>query len=131
MTDIDKLSRRYIAQSSLITFVIGTIGLAVMHLCPQFGVALPLVVSVAFSLVFALADGLFWRMAAKKGADALTTFYTAVSGFRMLAALGAMFIYYVVNGREAMMVFFLVFMVFYVALLVHHSLYFSKVANHS
>lgn len=131
MTDIDKHSRKYILQSSFITITMVVIGLAFIYLLPRPDALVPLLVSAAYSLVFAIADGMFWRMAAKRGADALTTFYTAVSGFRLLTVLAVMFIYYLVNGRESMLVFFIVFMPFYGVHLVHHSLYFSKLSNRS
>ena len=42
-----------------------------------------------------------------------------------------MFVYYLIAGREAMLPFFLVFMVFYVLLLIHQSVFFAKVSNRS
>ena len=48
----------------------------------------------------------------------------------MLLALATMFVYYLVKGREAMLPFFIVFVVFYVVQLVHHSIFFSRVSNH-
>ncbi len=68
---------------------------------------------------------------AERNPEGLTTFYTAVSGFRMLLALGVMMVCYLVVGRDAMTVFFLVFMSFYVMLLVHHAVFFGKVSNRS
>ena len=49
----------------------------------------------------------------------------------MLLALGVMMVCYLVVGRDAMTVFFLVFMSFYVMLLVHHAVFFGKVSNRS
>ena len=63
--------------------------------------------------------------------NGLTGFYTAVSGFRMLLALGTMLVYYIIMGSETMMTFFLVFVAFYFVLLVHHAIYFAKVSGKS
>jgi hypothetical protein len=49
----------------------------------------------------------------------------------MLMALAVMFVYYLVNGRDAMLVFFLVFMAFYLVSLIHHSVFFARVSNRS
>ena len=49
----------------------------------------------------------------------------------MLLALAVMFVYYLVNGRDAMLVFFLVFMAFYLVSLIHHSVFFARVSNRS
>jgi hypothetical protein len=48
-----------------------------------------------------------------------------------LLALLVMFIYYLVYGRDSMLFFFMVFMVFYFASLAHHSIFFAKVSNQS
>lgn len=131
MVDIDKLTKRFITQSVIITVVLWIIGFVVTQFVPAADSQLALLVSAVFSLVFAVADGLLWRFAAKKGAEALTTFYTAVSGFRLLLALATMFVYYLSVGSDSMLVFFLVFMVFYFVHLAHHTLFFSRVSNRS
>ena len=89
----------------------------------------PLIVSAAFTLVVSCANCLVWRRVAKHSPDSLPTFYTASSGFRMLLGLAVMFIYYLIAGRAAMLVFVLVFMAFYLVSLVHHSVFFARVMN--
>ena len=91
----------------------------------------PAIVSVAFTLVVAAVIGLVWCRIAKNSPESLPTFFTAVSGFRLLLALAVMFVYYLVVGRDNMLVFFLVFMVFYFASLTHHSIFFARVSNRS
>lgn len=129
MTDIRKISWRFMKQSVCITFALYLIGLIIIRVCYIAEVFIPLAVSAVFSLVFSLADGMVWRLVATKGPDSLTTFYTAVSGFRMLLALATMFVYYLIVGQDSMLVFFLVFMIFYVFHLVHHAMFFAKVSN--
>ena len=77
------------------------------------------------------AEAVIWRRVAEKNPEGLTGFYTAVSGFRMLLALGTMLVYYIIMGSETMMTFFLVFVAFYFVLLVHHAIYFAKVSGKS
>ena len=91
----------------------------------------PAVISAAFTLVVAGVIGMVWARVAKQAPESLPTFFTAVSGFRLLLALAVMFVYYLVCGRDSMLSFFLVFMVFYFASLGHHSIFFAKVSNRS
>ena len=89
----------------------------------------PVAVSAVFSIVVESADALVWRKVAKKSPDSLTTFYTAVSGFRMLLALATMLVCYIIVGRDAIMPYILVLLVFYFAMLAHHSIFFSRLSN--
>ena len=129
--DIDKLSKRYIKQELYFTVALFLITLLVMRVWYLNELLVPAIVSAAFSLVVATALALIWRRVAKRSPQSLPTFFTAASAFRMLLALAVMFVYYLVNGREAMLVFFLVFMAFYVASLVHHSFFFARVSSRS
>lgn len=93
------------------------------------GLMYPVAVSAVFSIVVESADALVWRRVAKKSPDSLTTFYTAVSGFRMLLALATMLVCYIIVGRDAIMPYILVLLVFYFAMLAHHSIFFSRLSN--
>ena len=93
------------------------------------GLMYPVAVSAVFSIVVELADALVWRKVAKTSPDSLTTFYTAVSGFRMLLALATMLVCYIIVGRDAIMPYILVLLVFYFAMLAHHSIFFSRLSN--
>ena len=130
--DIDKLSKRYIKQELYLTVALFLITLLVMRVWYLNELLVPAIVSAAFSLVVATALGLIWRRVATKSPQSLPTFFTAASAFRMLLALAVMFVYYlVVDSRDAMLMFFLVFMAFYVASLIHHSFFFARVSNRS
>ena len=91
----------------------------------------PALVSLGFCLLTGIATALVWKYVAKNAPDSLTTFYTSVSGFRMLLALILIFVYYLVADRAALGVFFIVFAVFYLASLLHHVVFFAKIVNHS
>ncbi len=129
--DIDKTSHRYVKQELLITVALFLVALLVSRVLLMDELIVPAVIGAIFSLVIGLALTIIWRRIAKKAPDSLPTFYTAASGFRMLLALATMLVYYLVCGRGAMLVFFLVFMVFYFALLAHHSIFFARVSNRS
>ncbi len=123
--NVAMLSRRYLRQSVWLTAGMFIAGLLVMNVLRLDAMLTPLVVSAVFSMVTDTADAMIWRRVAERNPD------TAVSGFRMLLALGVMMVCYLVVGRDAMTVFFLVFMSFYVMLLVHHAVFFGKVSNRS
>lgn len=131
VNDIDKLSKRYARQELLLTAALFLITLLVMRVWYLDELLVPVIVSAAFTLVVSTALAVIWRKVATKSPDSLPTFFTAASAFRMLLALVVMFVYYLVNGRDAMLVFFLVFMAFYLVSLIHHSVFFARVSNRS
>lgn len=131
VNDIDKLSKRYARQELLLTAALFLITLLVMRVWYLDELLVPAIVSAAFTLVVSTALAVIWRRVATKSPNSLPTFFTAASAFRMLLALAVMFVYYLVNGRDAMLVFFLVFMAFYLVSLIHHSVFFARVSNRS
>lgn len=131
VNDIDKLSKRYARQELLLTAALFLITLLVMRVWYLDELLVPVIVSAAFTLVVSTALAVIWCRVATKSPDSLPTFFTAASAFRMLLALAVMFVYYLVNGRDAMLVFFLVFMAFYLVSLIHHSVFFARVSNRS
>ena len=129
MADIDKLCGRYIAWSVCLIILLSFLGLFVGLFLQIDGMTSYLAVAAGFSLVVEVADAKVWRRVAKKSPDSLTTFYTAVSGFRMLLALATMLVCYIIVGRDGIMPYILVLLVFYFAMLAHHSIFFSRLSN--
>ena len=129
MADIDKLCGRYIAWSMIIVVLLTVAAFLVEKTGLASALMYPVAVSAVFSIVVESADALVWRKVAKKTPDSLTTFYTAVSGFRMLLALATMLVCYIIVGRDAIMPYILVLLVFYFAMLAHHSIFFSRLSN--
>ena len=127
MDKIRKMSLNYIRQGLYVSAALFMLTLLVMQVW-FLDLLAPAIVSVAFTLVVCITIGLVWRYIAKNSPDNLPTFFTAVSGFRLLLALVVMFVYYLLN-KETMLSFFIVFMVFYVASLAHHSFFFARVSN--
>ena len=127
MDKIRKMSINYIRQGLYVSAALFLLTLLVMQVW-FLDLLTPAIVSVAFTLFVGFTIGLVWRYIAKNSPDNLPTFFTAVSGFRLLLALAVMFVYYLLN-KETMLNFFLVFMVFYVASLAHHTFFFARVSN--
>ena len=129
MADIDRLCSKYIVWS-MVYIVVLTAGCFLVEKFGLFsGLMCPVAVSAVFSIVVEVADALVWRRVAKKSPDSLTTFYSAVSGFRMLLALATMFVCYLVVGRDAVAPYIVVLLVYYFVLLAHHSIFFSRLTN--
>lgn len=129
--DIARIGKRYLRQSVWLTAGLMLIGLLVMNVFRMDSLLTPIVVSVVFSVIIETADAVVWRRVANRNPEGLTSFYTAVSGFRMLLALATMLIYYLAVGSDGMLEFFLVFMSFYVVMLVHHATFFARISNRS
>lgn len=132
MLEIENIAgccKRYILQSFALLVVLSCATVCTSSLIPGLELGAPLLVSAVFSLVVEIADGLVWKKVASNNPEGLTTFYTVVSGFRMLIALFTLFICYIIVGREQMLRFCIVFMVFYFVFLIHHSVFFSHVSN--
>ena len=129
--DINKLSISYLRQELYLAIGLFLIALLVMRVWFIDGLLTPAIIAMVFTLVVSAVIGMVWRRVAKRSPESLPTFFTAVSGFRMLLALAVMFVYYLVFGRNAMLLFFVVFMVFYFVSLAHHSIFFARVSNRS
>lgn len=89
----------------------------------------PTIVALLFAVVVESVDALVWGKVKQAGDDGLPTFYTAVSGFRMLLALATLVVCYFVVGRDAMMEYCLVFMGYYFVIMTHHSVFFARISN--
>ena len=126
--NIEKLSMTYMRYGLMVTVALALIGLMVMQVL-YLDLLTPIIVSVAFSLVTCVAIVQIWKRVALSSPDSLPTFFTAVSGFRLLLALAVMFVYYLVDTQDSMLRFFMVFIVFYFGMLIHHSIFFARINN--
>ena len=128
--DINKQCKTYIVQTVVIflvmNFLVGIVGkMWDLDLWAE------MIVSSFFLLVTGVAIALIWRWVASNHKESLPTFFTAVSGFRLLLALGVMFGWYLADKNDTMLQFFMVFMAYYVVSLVHHSFFFARLSNRS
>jgi hypothetical protein len=130
MDKIRKMSINYMRQGLYISAALFLLTLLVMQVW-FLDLLTPAIVSVSFTLLVCITIGVVWNYVAKNSPDSLPTFFTAVSGFRLLLALAVMFVYYLLDSNDTMLRFFIVFMVFYVASLAHHTVFFARVSNRS
>lgn len=126
--NIEKLSIAYMRYGVMVAVALALVGLMVMQIW-FLDLLTPIIVSVAFSLVTCVAIAQIWKRVAQNSPDSLPTFFTAVSGFRLLSALAVMFVYYLVDNQDSMLRFFMVFIVFYFGMLIHHSIFFARINN--
>ena len=126
--DIQKLSIAYIRQGLMVTVALALVVFLIMQV-KYLDLLTPVIVSVVFSLVICVSVALIWRRVAQSAADSLPTFFTAVSGFRLLLALAVMFVYYLVDTQDSMLSFFMAFIAFYFAMLAHHTIFFARINN--
>ena len=126
--DINNESRRYIIQSVVLFCLLTILGGLAMSLW-SLDLLRALVVSGCFILAIDLTSGLIFRWVATRHADMLSSFFTGVSGFRFLGALAVMAIWYTTSERSSIMLFIVVFLIYYMASLIHHSIFFSRISN--
>ena len=127
--DINQQTKKYIVQCIILVFVLNLLGHLVMRFW-AFDIVVPMAVSMIFVLVVQIASVLIWRWVALKHRDMLPSFFTGVSGFRFLLALAVMFVvWYVVEDAKTMKTFFIVFLIYYMPSMIHHSIFFSRMSN--
>ena len=133
MANISKLSNRYMWQGLCLGMLLTCVSYAVASFDAtedRLGtLSIAILIAFCFFMLVNVVEAVVWRRVAENSPESLPTFFTAFSGGRMLLALATMFVYYLVVGRASMLPFFVVFMVFYVAQLVHHSIFFSRAAR--
>lgn len=128
--DINKLCKSYIIQVIFLFVVMNGLVIIVGKVF-SLDLLTEMIVSSCFLLLTGIAIALIWRWVALNHRDSLPTYFTAVSGFRLLLSLAVMFVYYLTDSRDSMLQFFLVFMAYYVVSLVHHTFFFARVSNRS
>ena len=126
--NINKESNKYIVQSIALCCLLTICGFVAMKVW-SLDLLSAIIVSVCFILVIEVASALVFRWVATKHSDMIPTFIAGVSGFRFLAALVVMAVWYVLSDRTSMMQFIVVFLIYYMASLIHHSIFFSRVSS--
>ena len=126
--EVNKQCINFIAQSVIMVAVLNMLGLLAMRQW-GFNIVNALAVSMMFVLVVDLTTILIWQWVIRKHRNMLPSFFTGVSGFRFLGALLVLLIGYLVWGRSEMSSFIVVFFVYYIASVAHHSIFFSRISN--
>lgn len=125
--DIDKRYWKYLRQGVSLCAALFFLLLLMASQYPS--LVLPLAVSAVYALVVEVADAVAWRKVAAGSPDSIPTFFMAVSGLRFMVALVVMFVYFLLAGKTGkadMGTFILIFALFYVAVLLHHTLFFAR-----
>lgn len=128
MEEILKTSKRYALQVLIIANVLMLVAYGVAYFA-ALPLLAPIAVSYGFYLFTACAFCVIWRKVALGNPEMLTSVYMATSGFRMLLALATLTVVYFVVGREQMLPYVVVFMIFYIVGVGHHSLFFARYNN--
>ncbi len=133
-TLISRISKKYYKYS--LRIIVGIALLSLLVVSVRFSIstfAVPLVVSVLFSLLSSWGYGAAWRGVAKSSPNNLTKLYLASSIFRLLLAGIVVIIYCLINKgkREVIFEFIIIFCTYYVALLIFDCIYFAKVEKHT
>ena len=126
--EVNRKCINYIAQTVIIVGLLNMLGLLAMR---QWGLDLvfALSASMMFVLIVDIATILIWRWVVLNHKDMLPSFFTGVSGFRFLGALLMLLIGYLTIGQSGMQHFIVVFFVYYLVSIIHHSIFFSRVSN--
>ena len=126
--EVNRKCINYIAQTVIMVGLLNMLGLLAMR---QWGLDLvfALSASMMFVLIVDIATILIWRWVVLNHKDMLPSFFTGVSGFRFLGALLMLRIGYLTIGQSGMQHFIVVFFVYYLVSIIHHSIFFSRVSN--
>ena len=126
--EVNRKCINYIAQTVIMVGLLNMLGLLVMRQW-GFDLVFALSASMVFVLVVDIAAILVWRWVMLKHQNMLPSFFTGVSGVRFLGALLLMLIAYLMVGSTGMKPFIVVFFIYYIASVVHHSIFFSRSSN--
>jgi len=131
VVNIQSASKRYIQQAVQIVFALFLLELLILQMLGTGLLLTPVLVSMCFTLIVELSDAFIWKRLENKTEETKATFFMAVSGFRFLLALLMLFVYYFMSDRSGMIAFILLFAPYYLAVLVHHSIFFSHLRSKS
>lgn len=130
MEDIKKTSKQYAIQVVIVANALMLVTLGVQYFMGNYPTLLaPMAIGYGFYLATAFIFDAIWKKVAICNPEMLTTVYMATSGFRMLLALATLTVVYIVVGRQQMMPYAVVFMIFYLVAVGHHSTFFARFNN--
>jgi hypothetical protein len=131
VVNIQSASKRYIQQTVQMVFALFLLELLILQMLGAGLLLTPVLVSMCFALIVELSDAFIWKRLENKTEETKATFFMAVSGFRFLLALLMLFVYYFMSDHSGMIAFILLFAPYYLAVLVHHSIFFSHLRSKS
>ena len=131
VVNIQSARKRYIQQTVQMVFALFLLELLILQMLGAGLLLTPVLVSMCFALIVELSDAFIWKRLENKTEETKATFFMAVSGFRFLLALLMLFVYYFMSDHSGMIAFILLFAPYYLAVLVHHSIFFSHLRSKS
>lgn len=124
--NIRHLGWTYRRQGVAIVAGLFLVGLLAANIVLNDSIVMPLVISVIYALVLEVGDAWVWTRMAIRTPDNMPNFFLGASLVRVVAAILAMLVYYLMPNRGEMWLFLAVFAVFYLAIMTHHVLFFRK-----
>lgn len=125
VTDIDKQRAKFLRQEVSLITALTLATIVVMAIWQLWQLTVPLIVGVLFAVAMETADIMVWHTVARKHSDSMPTFMMAVSGVRLLCGLVVLFILYFIVSKVKIPSYFVMFAVFYLMTLCHHSYFFT------
>lgn len=128
--DIQTTASRYLL-AVIALLVLVSLGTCAVLMLSGSQATVAVVVSAVFHLVCSTAYIYGWKAIAKRSPETLPKYYLAGSAFRLMAAAAVLLVYCVAerNNVQAIKVFAVVFIVYYVLILAFDALFFAKVSN--
>ncbi len=126
MGDSKKTKHRYMKQSVALLVIVTLLEVSAVLFFNLYNLTAAIIVSVIYAAIIEFADIIVWSKVADEHEGSLTTFFMGVSGIRFLSAIAVMFVYFLVSNRGNMIYPLLFFMVYYLSILCHHSLFFLR-----
>ena len=123
---ITQAAIKHIFTSIIVSVVYALVVVGVGQVARKSALAAPVIVTLAYSVLESIVSSSVWCWVALNHQDSLPTFYTALSGFRMLVALAFLAAVYIVVGRDAMLPYVVVFFLNYVVMLILHSSFYTR-----
>ena len=128
MENVSARVREYISQILVIGLLLN-FAVSIIQKFTVVNLFAPMVISSLLMWIAGIIIILVWKRIETKSPESLPMFFMAVSGLKMLAALGTLFICYLAIGGENIRWVVILFVIYYVIFLMHHAIFFAKINN--
>lgn len=128
MENVSARVREYISQILVIGLLLN-FAVSIIQKFTVVNLFAPMVISSLFMWIAGIIIIFVWKRIETKSPESLPMFFMAVSGLKMLAALGTLFICYLAIGGENIRWVVILFVIYYVIFLMHHAIFFAKINN--
>lgn len=128
MENVSARVREYISQILVLGLLLN-FAVSIIQKFTVINLFAPMVISSLFMWIAGIIIILVWKHYETKNPESLPMFFMAVSGFKMLAAIGTLFLCYLAIGGESIRWIVILFVIYYVIFLAHHAIFFAKINN--